>query len=55
MAIELLTPFTKVKLEPEIKAKKNFDILKFHLIWIYYEPIYLYIKESKNVLRTIKN
>lgn len=23
MAIELLTPFTKVKLEPEIKAKKK--------------------------------
>ena len=23
MAIELLTPFTKVELEPEIKEKKN--------------------------------
>ena len=23
MAIELLTPFTKVKLEPEVKAKKK--------------------------------
>ncbi|ETJ37806.1 putative nicotinate-nucleotide adenylyltransferase, partial [human gut metagenome] len=23
MAIELLTPFTKVKLEPEVKAKKR--------------------------------
>lgn len=41
--------------DPEIKAKKNFDILKFHLIWIYYEPIYLYIKESKKKYFMNKN
>ena len=38
MAIELLTPFTKVKLEPEIKAKKRKLCLEQVLLMPEYDP-----------------
>ena len=33
MAIELLTPFTKVKLEPEVKAKKRKQVIRPIWLW----------------------
>ena len=40
MAIELLTPFTKVKLEPEVKAKKRIIAVKVMLINFWQEVLF---------------
>lgn len=41
--------------DPETKEKNNFDISKIRLIWLYYEPIYLLLKESNEEYNSQKD